>query len=50
MSGDDCEVEFEFPAPPHGSYQLKIDMVTEGVTWFELKGSPAVTVPLEVTP
>ncbi len=47
--GNDCEVTIEFPAPPPGSYRLKIDMVAEGVTWFEEKGSAAVTVALRVT-
>ncbi len=48
--GDACEVAIAFPAPPPGSYGLKIDMVAEGVTWFEAKGSSAVTLPLTVTP
>ena len=35
------------PADP-GSYQLKIDMVAEGVTWFEAAGSNAPAVPMDV--
>ena len=33
-----------------GRYALKFDLVMEGVTWFEPRGSAAVTLPLEVGP
>ena len=46
---ESCEVTIEHPAPPRGSYQVKIDVVMENVTWFEPKGSPTVTFPLDVT-
>ncbi len=49
MPGDRCEVVVECCAPSAGSYQLKLDMLTEGVTWFEAKGSVPVTLPIEVT-
>jgi ubiquinone/menaquinone biosynthesis C-methylase UbiE len=47
---ENCEVTIEHPAPPPGSYRVKIDVVMENVTWFEPNGSPTVTFPLEVTP
>jgi ubiquinone/menaquinone biosynthesis C-methylase UbiE len=36
-------------ALPPGRYDLKYDMVVEGVTWFELHGSPCAVRTLEVT-
>ena len=33
---------------PAGRYELRYDMVVEGVTWFELQGSPCLRTPLEV--
>jgi len=35
------------PAEP-GAYQFKIDMVAEGVTWFEAAGSTAPALPVQV--
>ena len=47
--GGRCEMTIETMAPPEaGVYQLKIDLVREGVTWFELAGSPPALVPLIV--
>jgi len=33
-----------------GRYALKLDLVMEGVTWFEPRGSTALTLPLQVDP
>ena len=33
---------------PAGQYQLRYDMVVEGVIWFELDGSPGAVCSLEV--
>ena len=33
---------------PAGNYQLRYDMVVEGVIWFELEGSPGAACSLEV--
>jgi hypothetical protein len=33
-----------------GRYALKFDLVMEGVTWFEPRGSATVTLSLEVEP
>jgi hypothetical protein len=35
------------PSAP-GAYQFKIDLVAEGVTWFEAAGSTASVVSVEV--
>jgi hypothetical protein len=31
-----------------GTYAMKLDMVAEGLTWFEPQGSATVTIPLVV--
>ena len=42
-------IRMTFPAPGEpGTYQLKFDMVAEGVTWFEPTGSPIEVRPLLV--
>lgn len=47
--GQACAVTLSCPAPSApGAYQLKVDMVAEGVTWFEAAGSTAPVVPLDV--
>ena len=39
-----CEMLVQVPPPPHMSeFQLKLDLVREGVSWFELGGSETVT-------
>jgi SAM-dependent methyltransferase len=44
-----CAVRAAAAAPNDpGPYQLKLDLVVEGVTWFEPQGSAARTIPLEV--
>jgi len=47
--GDRIDLEFGCPVPVMaGRYQLKFDLVAEGVTWFEPTGSPAPSRPLMV--
>jgi hypothetical protein len=41
-------VAFAAPAMP-GSYFIKIDLVSKGVTWFEPHGSKTAVQPLRVT-
>ena len=49
--GEECVIEIKVPgALETGTYQLKYDMVVEGVTWFESQGSPCPQRVLEVTP
>jgi hypothetical protein len=38
----DAPLDLEPPAP--GAYLLEFDLVSEGVTWFEMNGSPTATV------
>jgi ubiquinone/menaquinone biosynthesis C-methylase UbiE len=48
--GGRCELTMRIAAPSQvGTYYFKLDMVREGVTWFELAGSPTVSLPLSVT-
>ena len=44
----DIEVAFDAPATP-GRYQLKFDLVSEGIDWFESCGSQTTLHPLRVT-
>lgn len=47
--GEEAEVTFDINAPPRpGDYILEIDMLQEGVSWFALKGSKALRVPVKV--
>jgi hypothetical protein len=47
--GDEAEVAFDVNAPPRpGDYLLEIDMLQEGVSWFALKGSKTLRVPVRV--
>jgi hypothetical protein len=47
--GGRCEITVQVPAPrTPGSYQFKVDLVREGVTWFELAGSAPVVHGIEV--
>ena len=42
-------LRFDCPVPEKpGRFRLKVDLVAEGVTWFETTGSSAVSTPLEV--
>jgi len=31
-----------------GNYQLEIDLVQEGVSWFGLRGSPTLRLPIVI--
>jgi SAM-dependent methyltransferase len=47
--GDSVEVQAVFAAPPEpGRYELVVDMVADGVCWFQERGSRAVALRLEV--
>jgi len=44
--GGRCALRATLPAAPApGRYQLKLDLVVEGVTWFEPQGSRAKALP-----
>lgn len=48
--GEACDLAVQIPAPAvKGPYQLKFDLVREGVTWFELAGSQPLVLPIEIT-
>jgi len=47
--GAALEVPIEVPAPATpGAYQLRFDLVSEGIDWFEACGSPVTTSPFLV--
>jgi SAM-dependent methyltransferase len=47
--GDTIELSLEMQAPSEaGDYLLEFDLVIEGVTWFAVRGSPTVTIPVQV--
>lgn len=47
--GEQAAVPIEVPAPPEpGRYQLKFDLVSEGIDWFEACGSDPTVRPLVV--
>ncbi|MET0626111.1 MAG: hypothetical protein ABW250_24465 [Pyrinomonadaceae bacterium] len=47
--GEEAEVAFDINAPRlPGDYILEIDMLQEGVSWFALKGSKTLRVPVKV--
>jgi len=47
--GEQAEVPIEIPVPSNpGRYQLKFDLVSEGVDWFESCGSETTMKPLRV--
>jgi SAM-dependent methyltransferase len=47
--GGRCELTVRIVAPSEsGTYYFKLDMVREGVTWFELAGSSTVSLPISV--
>lgn len=50
LAGGRCELSVQIATPPaQGSYQLKLDLVREGVRWFEQAGSRAVVHWIRVT-
>ncbi len=49
-AGESARIKIELPAIAQaGDYWLKLDMVSEGVDWFENGGSPVVWLPFIVT-
>jgi len=49
QAGGTVEIPITVKAPEQpGRYQLKFDMVSEGIDWFEKSGSPTTTRPLVV--
>jgi len=47
--GDTADVAIEIPVPAEaGRYQLKFDLVCEGIDWFEASGSPTTSKSLLV--
>ena len=47
--GEEAQVTFDVNAPRRpGDYLLEIDMLQEGVSWFALKGSQTLRVPVKV--
>jgi 4-amino-4-deoxy-L-arabinose transferase-like glycosyltransferase len=47
--GEEAEVSFTINAPARaGNYLLEIDMLQEGVSWFGLRGSKTLRVPVRV--
>jgi 4-amino-4-deoxy-L-arabinose transferase-like glycosyltransferase len=46
--GDTTDLSLTVNAPGPGRYILELDMLQEGVSWFGLKGSPTVQLPVEV--
>jgi hypothetical protein len=48
-AGEALDIPIELPSPPvPGRYQLKFDLVSEGIDWFERCGSPTTTKSLWV--
>ena len=47
--GEEAEISFDINAPRlPGDYILEIDMLQDGVSWFALKGSRTLRVPVKV--
>jgi hypothetical protein len=47
--GEDIEIDLHVTGVPDaGRYELRYDMVVEGVTWFEFQGSPCLRRTLDV--
>jgi hypothetical protein len=48
--GETVEVTLTINAPPHGGdYQLELDVLQEGVSWFALRGSRTQRILITVT-
>lgn len=48
MPGETVTVHIEVPPLAPGRYQIELDCVASGVTWFTQVGSQSVTLPVEV--
>jgi hypothetical protein len=47
--GEEASVELVFDAPARPArYQLELDLVVEGLTWFGPRGSQTLKLPLDV--
>lgn len=47
--GESVALTFDCPLPREpGAYVLKLDMVAEGIVWFEAAGSPTASLPVRV--
>ena len=46
--GETLQLETVVPSPPKGQYIFAFDLVSEGITWFEMVGSQTVRVEIEV--
>jgi len=47
--GEETDLTLTITAPSQrGEYLLEVDMLQEGVTWFAMKGSPSVRIPVKV--
>lgn len=49
MPGETIHFETTVPSPAKGQHTLAFDLVSEGITWFEMNGSQAVRLEVEVT-
>jgi hypothetical protein len=47
--GETMAIDIELPPMGAGQYQLTLDLVNEGIDWFEACGSPTVTISLVVS-
>jgi hypothetical protein len=48
--GEEIEIDMTVAGVPEsGRFELRYDMVVEGVTWFEFQGSPCLRRTLEVS-
>lgn len=50
LPGEELELPFELAAPPEtGRFRLRLDLVAEGVCWFEHMGSRPLELPIETS-
>lgn len=49
LPGETVRFETTVPSPAKGQYTFAFDLVSEGITWFEMNGSQAVRLDVEVT-
>lgn len=48
--GEERTIRVSLPVTPPGNWQVSIDLVQEGVAWFEQWGAPTVLMSLQPTP